>query len=159
MVRGASATPSPRALPRHRPSNLFLGSGLFNLADADEAGVHVGIATDVGAGAGTSFSQLQTLNEAYKVLQLAGQTLSPLRAFYLATLGNARALDLDRQIGNFEPGKEADFIVLDPKSTPLIARRTALTDNLEDLLFVLMMLGDDRSVSATYILGERAYKR
>ncbi|MEN8129992.1 MAG: guanine deaminase [Pseudomonadota bacterium] len=138
-------------------SNLFLGSGLFNLTAADQAGMLVGLATDVGAG--TSFNQLRTLKEAYEVLQLIGQSLSPLRAFYLATLGNARALYLDQHIGNFEPGKEGDFIVLDPASTPLMARRLQTVKDLEELLFVLMMLGDDRAVLATYIMGEVAHQR
>lgn len=134
-------------------SNLFLGSGLFDLARAQAHGVRIGIGTDVGAG--TSFSMLRTLAEAYKVLKLQGQTLSPERAFYLATLGGARSLYLDAHIGNFAPGKEADFVVLDPAATPLLARRTALAANLSEKLFALMTLGDDRAVAATHILGER----
>ncbi|MDO9596923.1 MAG: guanine deaminase [Azoarcus sp.] len=133
-------------------SNLFLGSGLFDLDRAHELGVRVGIGTDVGGG--TSFSMLQTLNEAYKVLQLKGQHLSAERAFYLATLGGARSLYLDDRIGNFEPGKEADFVVLDPQATPLITRRMARADTLSERLFVLMMLGDDRCVARTHVLGE-----
>lgn len=134
-------------------SNLFLGSGLFDLARADAFGVRVGLGTDVGAG--TSFSMLRTLAEAYKVLQLQGQSLSPERAFYLATLGGARSLYLDDRIGNFAKGKEADFIVLDPAATPLLARRTAAA-TLAERLFALMMLGDDRVVAATYLLGRPA---
>jgi guanine deaminase len=136
-------------------SNLFLGSGLFDLDRAHDLGVRVGIGTDVGGG--TSFSMLQTLNEAYKVLQLNGQQLSAARAFYLATLGGARSLYLDDRIGNFAPGKEADFVVIDPNATPLIARRMAAATNLSERLFVLMMLGDDRCVAATHILGECAF--
>lgn len=138
-------------------SNLFLGSGLFDLEAADGADVRVGLATDVGAG--TSFSMLQTLNEAYKVLQMNGQKLSPYRAFYLATLGSARALYLDDRVGNFEPGKEADFLVLDPAATPLMARRMERAEDLAERLFVLMMLGDDRSVAATYVMGALAQER
>jgi guanine deaminase len=137
-------------------SNLFLGSGLFDLEAADESGVRVGLATDVGAG--TSFSMLQTLNEAYKVLQLRQQKLSPFRAFYLATLGGARALYLEDWLGNFEPGKEADFLVLDPQGTPLMGRRLARVEDLMERLFVLMTLGDDRTVAATYIMGEKAWQ-
>ena len=134
-------------------SNLFLGSGLFDLAAAQALGIRVGLGTDVGAG--TSFSLLQTLNEAYKVLQLQGQTLSPESAFYLATLGGARSLYLERFIGNFLPGKEADFVVLDAQATPLLARRMANATTLSERLFVLMMLGDDRAVAATHVLGDR----
>jgi len=138
-------------------SNLFLGSGLFDMRAADAVGMRVGLATDVGGG--TSFSMLQTLNEAYKVLQMNGQSLSPFRALYLATLGSARALYIDDKVGNFGKGKEADFVVLDPGATALMARRLAhVTDPMEKL-FVLMMLGDDRAVAATYLMGELAHER
>jgi len=137
-------------------SNLFLGSGLFDLDRAHALGVRVGIGTDVGGG--TSFSMLQTLNEAYKVLQLNGQQLSAERAFYLATLGGARSLYLDEHIGNFIAGKEADFVVLDPCATPLLARRIANTTTLAEKLFVLMLLGDDRTVAATHVMGACAWQ-
>jgi guanine deaminase len=132
-------------------SNLFLGSGLFDMGAADRDGIRVGLATDVGGG--TSFSMLRTLAEAYKVVQMSGQSLGALRAFYLATLGGARALDLEREIGNFLPGKEADFVVLDFAATPLLARRTALARTLAERLFALMTLGDDRCVRQTYVMG------
>jgi guanine deaminase len=138
-------------------SNLFLGSGLFDLDAATAAGVPVGIGTDVGGG--TSFSMLRTLSESYKVAQLARQRLSPLRAFYLATLGGARALGLADRLGNFEPGKPADFVVLDPAASPLMARRMRHCEGLVEELFVLMMLGDDRAVDATYVAGELRHGR
>ncbi|MBV2265034.1 MAG: guanine deaminase [Thauera sp.] len=132
-------------------SNLFLGSGLFDLARARALGVRVGLGTDVGGG--TSLSMLKTLNEAYKVLQLGGQSLSAAGGFYLATLGGAHSLYLDDRIGNFAPGKEADFVVLNPRATPLLERRSAACETLEERLFVLMMLGDDRVVAATHVMG------
>ena len=138
-------------------SNLFLGSGLFDLDAARESDVAVGIGTDVGGG--TSFSMLRTLAESYKVAQLARQRLSPLRAFYLATLGGARALGLEDRLGNFVPSKAADFVVLDPAATPLMARRMAHAEGLVEALFVLMMLGDDRAVAATYVMGEARWRR
>jgi guanine deaminase len=138
-------------------SNLFLGSGLFDLDEARRLGVGVTVGTDVGGG--TSFSMLRTLAEGYKVLQLRRQTLSGFEAFYLATLGAARALQLDAHIGNLAPGKEADFVVLDPSATPLLERRFARATDLAERLFVLMTLGDDRAVAATYVLGERAHAR
>jgi guanine deaminase len=138
-------------------SNLFLGSGLFDLERADAAGLRVGLGSDVGAG--TSFSMLRTLDEAYKVLQLGGQSLSAERAFYLATLGGARSLYLDDRIGSFVPGREADFVVLDPAATPLLARRSAACTTLTERLFVLMMLGDDRVVAETWVLGEPVWRR
>jgi guanine deaminase len=138
-------------------SNLFLGSGLFDLAAARRHGVRVGLGTDVGGG--TSFSMLRTLDEAYKVAQLAGQRLSPLAAFYLATLGGARALYLDDRIGNFAPGKEADFVVVDPDATPLLSRRMRHAGSLAERLFALLMLADDRAVAATYLMGVRRHAR
>jgi len=133
-------------------SNLFLGSGLFDLAAADDAGMPFALATDVGGG--TSFSLLRTMQEAYKVAQLQGQRLTALRAFYLATLGGAHALRLDDRIGSFRPGREADFIVLDPAATPLLARRAAAARNLEERLFAWMILGDERAVRETYVMGQ-----
>jgi guanine deaminase len=135
-------------------SNLFLGSGLFDLESMSDAGVRVGLATDVGGG--TSLSLLQTMNEAYKVLHLQGQSLPPSRALYLATLGAAEALGLDNYIGNLAPGKEADFVVLDAGGSSITARRAQATTSIEELLFALIFLGDDRNVAATYLQGQRA---
>lgn len=138
-------------------SNLFLGSGLFPLKEACAHGVKVGMGTDVGAG--TTFSILHTLGEAYKVGQLRGDALDPFHAFYLGTLGGARALDLGDKIGNLAPGKEADFLVLDLAATPLIARRLKAAETLEDKLFALAVLGDDRVVARTYLAGVERYRR
>ncbi|MDB5907864.1 MAG: guaD [Massilia sp.] len=138
-------------------SNLFLGSGLFDFERADAAGVALSLASDVGAG--TAFCMLQTMNEAYKLARMKGSYLPALRMFYLATLGAARALQLEGTIGSFVPGAEADFIVLDPKATPLLARRSAEFENLEELLFALALLGDDRAIAATYSGGRRVHLR
>ncbi len=138
-------------------SNLFLGSGLFSLDAASEHGIRVGMATDVGAG--SSFSLLRILAAAYEVCQLGAQQMSPLKAFYLATLGGARALYLDHRIGNFAVGKEADFVVLDMAPTELMQHRLENTSTLEERLFALMMLGDDRCVQATHVMGIRQYSR
>lgn len=135
-------------------SNLFLGSGLYDLAAADAQAIRTGIGTDVGGG--TTFNVLRTVSEGYKVLQLQGQTLTPLRAFYLATLGGARSLYMDDRIGNFEPGKEADFIVVDPEATPLTARRMGQAAGIAEKLFALAVLGDDRNIDAVYLAGARA---
>jgi guanine deaminase len=138
-------------------SNLFLGSGLVDFGAARAAGAAMALATDVGGG--TSFSMLRTMHEAYKVAQMGRHPFTPHDAFYLATLGGARALGFGDQIGSFEAGKEADFLVLDPSATPLLARRTSRTDSLEERLFALMMLGDDRAVAETWVLGERVSRR
>ncbi|TDV67924.1 guanine deaminase [Pseudomonas sp. LP_7_YM] len=138
-------------------SNLFLGSGLFNLPMAERHKVNVGLGTDIGAG--TSFSMLQTLNEAYKVMQLQGARLSPFKSLYLATLGGARALRLEDRIGNLHAGTEADFVILDFNATPLLSYRMKQATSLEERLFVLMTLGDDRTVSETYSAGALVHKR
>jgi guanine deaminase len=145
-------------------SNLFLGSGLFKMSKAKSRKypVKVGIGTDVGAG--TSFSMLKTLHEAYKVAALNEKKLSPFQAFYLATLGGAKSLSLDDKIGNFDPGKEADFVVLDLAATPLMKFRdqNALAESLPQLaekLFATVVLGDDRAVSSVFIMGKELYKR
>ncbi|MEZ8094028.1 guanine deaminase [Photobacterium swingsii] len=138
-------------------SNLYLGSGLFKLQEAWKRKVKVGMGTDIGAG--TTFNMLQTLNEAYKVMQLQQHRLSAFEAFYLATLGGAKSLSLDHLIGNFEVGKEADFVIIDPCSTPLQQLRYDSSRNLSDKLFMLMTLGDDRSIYRTYVDGRLVYER
>jgi guanine deaminase len=137
-------------------SNLFLGSGLFDLARADAQGVRTGIGTDVGAG--TSFSILATLGEAYKICRMRGCALDPFRALHLATAGGAGVLGLSDRIGGLQPGQEADFIVLDTAATPLLARRTA-GQPLHDRLFALQVLGDDRAVAHTYVAGRCVHSR
>lgn len=138
-------------------SNLFLGSGLFDYRAAQESGVEVGIASDIGAG--TRFSILETLGEAYKVLQLRRQQFNSLEAMYLATLGGAKALRLEDKVGNFERGKEADVVVIDPTTDPILSRRCSQSSELSDELFVLMMLGGSNTVAATYTEGRLAYRR
>lgn len=140
-------------------SNLFLGSGLFRVQGAKDPRrpVHVGLGSDVGAG--TSFSTFATLNEAYKVARLLGDSLTALRGFFLATLGGARAMGLEQRIGSLVPGREADFVVLDPAATPLLALRTDRAQSIEEVLFALMTLGDDRAVQATYVAGTLAHRR
>jgi guanine deaminase len=151
-VTGASIAHCPT-------SNFFLGSGAFNLARAlaSERPVRVGLGTDIGAG--TSFSILATLGEAYKASQLNGQSLSACHAYYLATRGSARALYLDDRIGSLAPGMEADLVVLDMRSTPLIDFRMDQAADFAEQLFIQMTLADDRAVQATYVAGRLAYSR
>lgn len=134
-------------------SNSFLGSGLFDFGRAAAAvgTVRLGLATDVGAG--TSLSMLVTMGAAYRMAQLGGHSLSALRAFYLATRGGAGALHLADRIGSIEPGMEADLLVMDLKSTPLLEFRMRHCDSLEEALFLQMTLADDRAIAAVYIGG------
>jgi guanine deaminase len=135
-------------------SNLFIGSGLFDLAAMrDESRpIRVGLATDIGGG--TSYSMLRTAAEAYKILQLQGLSWHPFEALYAMTLGNARALGLERSIGRLATGMEADLVVLDPAATPAMAHRLARARGLDEILFLLVTMGDEQSVRATYVLGE-----
>jgi len=135
-------------------SNLFLGSGLFDLGAARQCDIRTGIATDVGGG--TSLSMFRTLSDGYKVLLLQGQKLPAFRALYLATLGAANALYLDDKIGNFVAGKEADFVVIDYAATSITRRRLSYCVDIAERLFALITLADERSIAATYILGEAA---
>ena len=132
-------------------SNMFLGSGLLDLELLKQNAIDVSLATDVGAG--TSLSMLRTMGDAYKVCQLRGYSLGAMEAFAMSTLGNAQALHLDQYIGNFKTGKEADFLILNPNATSLSSRRVGLSESIEDELFVLMTIGDERMVAATYVQG------
>ena len=136
-------------------SNLFLGSGFFDYAGADRVGFGYGLASDVGGG--TSFSPFHTMLAAYYVGReghtKTGLSLTPRQLWWQHTAGAAQALGLQGVVGNLLPGCEADFIVLNPQATPLLARKTALCASLDELLFSLIVLGDDRVVERTVIAG------
>ena len=138
-------------------SNLFLGSGLFPLTRVQQYGVRVALATDVGAG--TSLCHLRTLADAYKVLQLQQSPLGAHAGWYLATLGSARALSLDERVGNFEPGREADFLLLDWEQVPVLNERVRRAESFGDMLFAHMTLGDERCIARTYVAGHCRYRR
>jgi guanine deaminase len=148
---GAAAAVSPT-------SNLFLGSGFFDYEGARRVGFRHGLASDVGGG--TSFSPFHTMLAAYYVAR-EGQTkpgisLSPQNLWWQHTAGAAQALGLDGVVGNLQPGCEADFIVLDPRATPLLARKAAHARDLDELLFSLIVLGDDRVVERVVVDGAAA---
>jgi len=138
---GAAAAVSPT-------SNLFLGSGFFNFRDAEAAGMLHGLASDVGGG--TSFSPFRTMLAAYFVgregQSKPGLSLAPSHLWWLHTGGAARALGLEGVVGTLATGSEADFVVLNPDAIPLLSRKAGRAENLEELLFALIVLGDDRVV-------------
>lgn len=138
-------------------SNLFLGSGLFPLFRVLEAGVVVGLGSDIGAG--TTPSIFNAMADAYKVQQVQNVSLSPFHLWYLATLGGARALTLEAETGSLEAGKSADFLVLDLHATPLLAMRTGRATSPEDLLAGLIFMGDDRAVERSFIAGKCVSER
>ena len=133
-------------------SNNFLGSGLFQYRNAQDAGVRIGMGSDIGGG--TGYSMLETMRDAFVVSQLAGRRLSAFDAFYGATLGNARALGLADSVGTLDIGSYGDLVVLDPQATPIMKERHALSTKLHDILFALLIMGDDRCVRETYIAGK-----
>ena len=148
---GAAAAVSPT-------SNLFLGSGFFDYEGAQRIGFRYGLASDVGGG--TSFSPFHTMLAAYYVGR-EGQTkpgvsLSPQHLWWQHTAGAAQALGLEGVVGNLQPGCEADFVVLDPRATPLLARKADHARNLDELLFSLIVLGDDRVVERVHLAGRAA---
>ena len=139
-------------------SNLFIGSGLFDLADLKiQAGIRVGLASDVAGG--TSLSMFKTMLAAYEIAQLSGYSLHPAQAWRLASLNAAETMGMADRIGNLAPGMEADLVVIDLRSTPLIAGRVNRAENLRDLLFAQIVLADERAIEATYISGIRLYQR
>ena len=138
-------------------SNLFLGSGLVNPSRLGEYGIQMSLGTDVGGG--TSFSMLQTMQEMYKVSRAVGGYLDAFDLFYLATLGSARALHIDRYVGSFEAGKEADFIILDAGNRVLTERRLKAASSPEELLFAYIILGSSQNIRETWSMGKCMYRR
>jgi guanine deaminase len=155
----AALAASGTSLAHCPTSNLFLGSGLFDWKRVKKRGrpVRTGLASDVGGG--TSLSMLATLAEAYKVARLRGASLSPGELFHLATRGGAEALDLHHRIGGIAPGLEADLVLLDLDATPLLAQRVRYASDLDEALFALIVLGDDRAVRATWVAGRLVHRR
>lgn len=137
-------------------SNFFLGSGMFDFAQGQRHGVRLGLGSDIGAG--TSLSLLHNAGLAYQAGLPGGYVLDPFRALWLATGGSARLLHIDGEVGMLAEGQEADFVVLDDGATPLMARRTAGA-TLAERLFALQVLGDDRAVRQTYVLGRCVWDR
>jgi len=150
---------SGSALAHCPTSNFFLGSGYLDIRNAmrDDRPVRVGLGTDLGAG--TSFSILRTLNEAYKAAQLHGRGLTGAQGLYLATRGTAHAMYIDDKVGTIAPGMEADLVVLDMKSTPIIEYRMQFAEDIHEALFIQMTLGDDRAVQATYVAGTLRHEK
>jgi guanine deaminase len=138
-------------------SNSFIGSGIMNMPETRKANLRFGLATDVGGG--TSYSMLTTMGEAYKLQMLNGHKPSAHELFHMATRGNADLLHLGSEVGSLEVGKWADIIVLDPEATPVLKSRNELSRSIEDQLFALAILGDDRAVRATYVAGKKQHDR
>lgn len=138
-------------------SNNFLGSGLFNPERTFKFTTNVTLGTDWGGG--NCLSMFAVMDEAYKVSMLNSYKLPSMVRWYFATLGAAKSLKLDHKIGNFDIGKEADFIVINPDASEYLKYRHERVNNIYELLFILMTLGEQPNITATYIYGEPAYVR
>ena len=155
--RGAQIAHSPS-------SNLFLGSGLFDWAQAQREGVAVSLASDVGGG--TSLSMLRNMQDAYKIQAMLGTRLTAWKALHAATLGAAQALGLAHEIGQIEPGHMADLAVWDWAHGPVAAHRDRLARDshapaqtaLHERTFVWMTLGDERNLVETLIRGQTVFQ-
>lgn len=141
------------ALAHCPTSNMFIGSGLFDIGGLIAQGQRIGLASDTGGG--SSFSMLRTMAAAYEVAQLRGHALHPAQLLWLATVGSARALHLDHLIGNAVVGNEADLVVLDLASTPAIAQRSERAEDIWEALFATIMMGDDRAIADVWIGGKQ----
>jgi guanine deaminase len=138
-------------------SNQFLGSGECDVAGLMGRGVDVGVATDIGGG--SSFSMFHTMKAAYEVAQRRGVSLSPVHLWWLATQGSARALGIGGKVGNLAVGLEADAVILDLRSTPILRHRMARAECITEALFAQIVLGDDRAVAVTLSGGKTVYDR
>jgi guanine deaminase len=132
-------------------SNTFIGSGLFDMGARKSEGFKVGLATDTGGG--SSFSMLRSMAASYEIGQLTGTALHPAQLLWLATFGSAQALHLDHKIGSISVGLEADLAVVGLDSTPAIAQRSVSSRNTWERIFPTLMMGDDRAIVQTYVMG------
>jgi len=138
-------------------SNSFIGSGLFDMHGLANAGQRIALATDTGGG--SSFSMLRTMAAAYEIGQLNGHPLHPAQLLWLATMGSARSLHLEHEIGSLTPGKYADLVVLDLASTPAIAQRQRQANDHWSSLFPTIMMGDDRAIHSVWIKGAERHSK
>ena len=148
--RGAQIAHSPS-------SNLFLGSGLFGWAAAEDAGVALSLASDVGGGTGLSMQR--TMADGYKVQAMAGTKLSAWALLHAATRGAAQALSLGHEIGSLEGGACADLCIWDWASSPVARRRQQVARDLHEKVFAWITLGDERDLGESWVAGVRRYRR
>jgi guanine deaminase len=142
----------------HSPSsNLFLGSGLFDWRLAEQSGVNVSLASDVGGG--TSLSMLRNMADAYKIQAMQGVRLSAWKALHAATAGAAQHLGLHDEIGRVEPGLMADLAIWDTAVGPVALHRDGLARDLHERVFAWITLGDERNLVATVVAGQPRFVR
>jgi guanine deaminase len=165
LAHGIWLDAGDRALLRERgaqiafcpSSNLFLGSGLFGWAQAEDAGVSISLASDVGGG--TSLSMQRTLADGYKVQALAGTKLSAWALLHAATRGAAQALGLGDEIGSLEVGTTADLCVWDWAGSPLARHRQQVARELHEKVFAWITLSDERDLVESWVAGVCRHRR
>ena len=135
-------------------SNMFIGSGLFNLRNLINK-INIGIASDIGGG--TSLSMFNNMATSYKIAQLVGSSIHPAQLHWLATMGSAKSLGLENQIGNIKIGNYADLIIIDLSSTKIIELRKSYAKNFWEEYFPTIMMGDDRAIKSTWVSGIKAF--
>lgn len=145
---------SGSALAHCPSSNFFLKSGVFHYKRARECGCLFGLGSDVAAG--PHMSLFEVMKDANFIQP--DYWIEPRELFYRATLGGARALYMGEQVGSLEVGKEADFIVVDPRA------KSGIVDNImshptDEILSCLVFLGDDRLIDQTYVRGRLLFDK
>ena len=134
-------------------SNGLLGCGVAPLRDLLEAGIAVGVATDSPASTPSfdMFEELRTAIVAARTREQRPDALTAAHALELATLGSARVLRLDGEVGSLVPGKWADLTVISLEGSPL--------EPVEDPVVATVLGGSPERVAATLVAGEDRYRR
>lgn len=100
----------------HNPSsNMMLASGTAPVVEMLRGGLRLGLGTDGPAGSNNDLNMMEEIDLAaklQKVTRLDPRALSAEQALEMATIGGARALHMENEIGSLEPGKKADLILL-----------------------------------------------
>jgi guanine deaminase len=151
---------SAGAAVSHCPcSNAALGSGFFPLLRHLQAHVNFSLGTDVGGG--TGFGVLKEALQAYLLQRLAPEpfSLNSSQMLYLATKAGAEALGLGQQIGDFEHGKDADFIHVLPQKGSALETITSTPEHPGRSLGAIFTLAGAESIQEVRVCGERVWPR
>jgi 5-methylthioadenosine/S-adenosylhomocysteine deaminase len=134
-------------------SNGYLGCGVAPLEELLAAGIPVGIATDSPASTPSFdlFEEARTAIVAARARAGRPDALSAARALELATMGGARVLGMDGEVGSLVPGKQADLFVVSLEDSPFAP--------VEDPVVSLVLGGSPERVAATLVAGEDRYRR
>jgi guanine deaminase len=139
-------------------SNAALGSGMFPLRQHLKAGVHVALGTDVGGG--TGFGMPKEALQAYLTQRVSPDsvTLGPGQMLYLATRAGADALGLTDEVGDFSPGKAADFVYLRPPDGSVLAAAFERAGSVRQLLSSMFTMAGAESVREVRVEGSVVFQ-